>query len=160
MKIEKFPRHKSNQGYLAAKYPTVIMYGLSAVVLLLPGVHFFAWLIAFVFFFREKDSIFLRLHSASIGLLLLFRSMVQILLVVLQDFIFLWASRSQSNAAILVAVSWAERFNTFTIALLLSCLAIMIVQTVMAYNYRYFHLPVIRRLAKRLEENTRPGPLR
>lgn len=160
MKIESFKRHKSNQGYIAAKYPAVLLYILCLIVSFIPVVSLFSFVLAFVFFFREYDSIFLRLHAAETGLLLLLRGILQVSVNLIEDFLFLQASRSQSNAAWINAMTWSEHLRKVQITLVVVSAAYLLIHGLLSYSYRYWQMPILGKLAKRLEENTRPGPLR
>lgn len=160
MRIEQFDRHKSNQGYLAAKYPCVLSYAFAAVFLFIPYAKLLAWLIPFIFFFREKDSRYLRLHTAQSGFLLLFLALLTLLLNTSADVAFYFASRSQSETAVIEALFLGAKLDQAAWGLALASFALLLVESVLAYTYRLLPLPLLGRMAARLEERTRPGPLR
>lgn len=160
MKIRKFPRQKSNQGYLAAKYPCVLMYFLLIIWLLLPVVYPFSWVLAFVFMFREKDSIYLRLHAAQAGLFLLIVGFICLGLRSAGDIITLLAARSENMTAVIAAAAQKTRLGQIAHVLRLAALPILLAEAFFAYPYRWLMLPLLGKGAERLEEKTRPGPLR
>lgn len=160
MRIRKFARHKSNQGYLAAKYPCVLMYFLLAIWLLLPWVYPFAWILAFVFLFREKDSVYLRLHAAQAGLLLLVMGLICLGLRSAGDLNALAAAQSRNMTAIFAAAETKARLDKLAHIFRLAVLPLLLAEAVLAYPYRWLQLPLLGRLAERLEDKTRPGPLR
>ncbi len=160
MKIEQFPRQKSSLGYLAAKYPTIIMYAITAILLFIPYVSYLAWLVPFVFFFREKDSKYLRLHAAQGGFLVLIFAVLSLLLTVIGDFVSFFAVRSLSDAAIIQAALVNETLAKITDTLHIVSLLVLILEAIFAYSYRLLYLPLLGKLATRLHDRTDPGPLR
>ncbi len=160
MKIEQFPRQKASLGYLAAKYPAVLQYAVTALLLFIPYVNYVAWLVPFFVFFREKDSKYLRLHAAQTGLLILAFSVLALILVVIGDFVSFFAVRSLSDAAIIQAALLNETLAKATDTLRIISLLILVLEAVLAYRYRLLHLPLLGKLALRLHDRTDPGPLR
>lgn len=160
MKIDKYKRHKSTIGYLAAKYIAVLMYILSTIVLFIPYVGVFAWLVAFVFFYLEKDSEMVRLHSAQNGFLLLIYSIVDLLLKVIADVFIRMALSSRSEVAYMNALVLQSHFNTAMRIVALIILILNLLMIFFAYNYRFLNLPGLSKLAKALHDKTKPGPLR
>ena len=160
MKIDKFQRHKSSQGFIAAKYPTVLMYILSSLVLFIPYVGIFAWLIAFLFFFRESDSKFLRVHSAQNGFLLMLYSVVELILSIIGGAILSSANESMNQDAIISALITQGNLGNAARIIRFIILVINIVFVLLAYNYRFFNIPVLGKLAYRLHDRTDSGPLK
>ncbi len=160
MRIRKFARHKSNQGYIAAKYPCVIMYFLLLIWLLLPWVYPFAWVLAFVFMFREKDSVYLRLHAAQTGLFLLIIGLICLLLRVSGDIVQLIAARSQNMTAVFEAAGKKAKLEEIADVLRFLAMPFLALEAFFAYPYRWLAFPLLGKAAELLEDKTRPGPLR
>lgn len=160
MRIRNFVRHKSNQGYLAAKYPCVLMYLLLAVWILIPVVYPFAWVLAVIFLIREKDSVYLRLHAAQAMLFLLLLGLVCLGLRSAGDLIMLRAAGSENMKAVFIAAE--KQAKLLKTADVLRCLAFpyLLCEAIFAYVYRWLRFPLFGFLAEKLEEKTRPGPLR
>ncbi len=160
MKIENFVRHKATHGYLAAKYPAVLLYGLLAILLFVPYLRYLAWLLAMVIFFREKDSRFLRLHAAQAGLLTLIFSLLSLSLAFAGDIIQLLAVRSRDNDAMIQASFVTSALAGVVQGLAFAILLIFIIEALLAYTYRILYLPLVGKGAKKLCDRTDPGPLR
>ena len=155
MKIESFNRHKSSIAYIAAKYSTIIMYFLSSIFLFIPYVGVLAWLIAFLFFFREESSEFLRLHAAQIGFIMMLYSVVALILDIIGDFILSSATSSRKEAAIINAMTIQGYLGNATRILRIIVLILAIVNVVLAYRYKFCHYSVFGKMAKRLHEKTK-----
>lgn len=155
MKIESFNRHKSSIAFIAAKYPTIIMYFLSSIFLFIPYVGVLAWVIAFLFFFKEESSEFLRLHAAQIGFIMMLYSVVTLILAIIGDFILSSANSSRSEVAIINALTIQGYLGTAVRILRIIVLILAIVNAVLAYRYKFCHYSVFGKMAKRLHEKTK-----
>ncbi len=160
MKLEKFSRHKATHGYMAAKYPAILMNIALAILIFIPGITYLAWLLAFIFLYREKDSDFLRLHQSQNVFLLLILSILRLALSTTGDFLIRRAVRFQSQNLYMQSLIWNKRLDLLGLSLQIIVLIILIVQAFMAYSYIFLKLPGLGTLAHKLEEATRPGPLR
>ena len=134
MKIESFNRHKSSIAFIAAKYPTIIMYFLSSIFLFIPYVGVLAWVIAFLFFFKEESSEFLRLHAAQIGFIMMLYSVVTLIFAIIGDFILSSANSSRSEVAIINALTIQGYLGTAVRILRIIVLILAIVNAVLALS--------------------------
>ncbi len=159
-RIETYKRHKSSIGYLAAKYPVVLMYILSTAVIFIPYIGIFAWLVAFLFFFQERDSKLIRVHSAQNGFALMVYSVINLILTIIGNAVMNSAINSRNDAAIINAVSVQANLNTAIRVLQFVFLLINVVMIILAYNYKFFNFPGLGKLAHRLHDRTDGGPIK
>lgn len=136
------------------------MYFLLAIWLWLPVVFPFAWIPALLFLFREKDSVFLRLHAAQMVLCLLLFGLAVTGIRLAGDAVQYTAAASQSMTAVFEAALTRKKLDGAVTILRLAMLLPLAAEAILAYTYRLYEAPGLGRLAERLEKKTRPGPLR
>ena len=110
--------------------------------------------------YKEQDSKFLRLHAAQSGFIFLFYSIINLSLKIIADIILSRATSSRSETAFINALQVQDNLNQTIRIIQVVILLINAVQIILAYNYRFWNIPLLSSLARRLEKKTDSGPLR
>jgi len=142
MENKIYEPHKSSIGGLDANLMALIAYLGGAVLGLIPGVKYVAFLVPIIIFILEKDSEFVKFHAMQSILL----SVVGLIFAIIIAII----------SAILVATMSYGALGAFSIILIITwlisiaLLVFFIIAAVKAYKYQIYKMPLIGNIAAKI----------
>ena len=151
MKTTKIKPHKSSLG-MDANVASLVIFAAMIALSWVPYIGWFAWIVPLFFFFREKNSKFVKFQAVNA---LIIGAVRAALVVVLQIFVWILTPKDLVGALNFAAGGgWGAIALLGTISVIISLLItiLTVYLIIMAYNYKQVELPVIGPIAKQISD--------